>query len=160
MASWPPIKGRSLCACERASVSLSCGRPLLLMFALGYKLTKDHCLHGRMALPSAGPCFLMSERCPLYPRKRTLLATLARQTRVPSALCSRGFFSRRNLLPRKAAIMPSWLPAAGFFDVRFTLESGHLRRTGACPLCANSGLMQRSNHTIPAHPKPGWDRLD
>ena len=37
-------------------------------------------------------------------------------------------FSRRNLLPRKAAIMPSWLPAAGFFDVRFTPESGHQSR--------------------------------
>ena len=29
-------------------------------------------------------------------------------------------------------------------DVRFTPESGHVRCTSACPLCANSGLMQRS----------------
>jgi hypothetical protein len=25
------------------------------------------------------------------------------------------------------------------YDVRFTPNSGHVQRTGACPLCANSG---------------------
>ena len=38
-ASWPLIRGRSLYACERASVSLSCGRPPRLMSALGQKQT-------------------------------------------------------------------------------------------------------------------------
>jgi hypothetical protein len=27
-------------------------------------------------------------------------------------------------------------------DVRFTPESGHLQRTSACPLCANSGRLR------------------
>ena len=45
MASWPLIRGSSLYACERASVSLSCGRLPRLMSALGHTLTKDRCLH-------------------------------------------------------------------------------------------------------------------
>ena len=40
-----------------------CGRP-------------PRCLHTRMALPSARPFFLMSERCPLYSQKRTSRSTL------------------------------------------------------------------------------------
>jgi len=33
-------------------------------------------------------------------------------------------------------------------DVRFTPESGHVRRISSCPLWANSGLMHCSNQCL------------
>jgi hypothetical protein len=35
------------------------------------------------------------------------------------------------------------------------VKSRQVRRTSRCPLSAKSGLMEGSNHTVPAQPKPG-----
>jgi hypothetical protein len=51
MASWPPIRGRSLYACERASVLLSCARPPRLMSADTPTYSRRPLLHPKARIP-------------------------------------------------------------------------------------------------------------
>jgi hypothetical protein len=43
-------------------------------------------------------------------------------------------------------------------DVRFTPKSGHSITHPSCPLCAISGLLQRSKHHISELPDNGFHR--
>ncbi|MGB3659809.1 MAG: hypothetical protein WBA14_18000, partial [Pseudolabrys sp.] len=43
---------------------------------------------------------------------------------------------------------PLWVTSGYFAVVRFTLKSGHVQCNSVCPLCANSGLMERSKRSL------------
>jgi hypothetical protein len=46
----------------------------------------------------------------------------------------------------------------GLPDVRFTPKSGHRNSVVGCPLCAISGLLQRSKHHLSELPDNGFHR--